>query len=163
MHIELLSFEEMFMVVLRTMGIFIWAFILLRILGRRRLAHLTYIDLLLVIAFGSAVGDVMIYPESTTRFFVSLIALTAVAVLVRALDELSSRSVLGNHLIDGRARIIIERGKALPAALGAENITEDDLCSLLREKDVDSVEKVKKAFIEPDGELSVILYKRNRR
>lgn len=144
----------------RTVGIFVWALILLRLLGRRRLSHLTYIDLLLVIAFGSAVGDVMIYPESTTNFITSMVAITIVAFVVWVLDELSSRSKFANKLIDGNPRLIISRGRVVEGVLGRENLTEDDLLSLLREKGVDAVHKIRWAYLEPDGELSVDLYKR---
>lgn len=146
----------------RTIGIFLWALILLRFLGRRRLSHLTYIDLLLIIAFGSAVGDVMIYPESTARFTTSLVAITVVAVIVKLLDELSSRSKFANRLIDGHSRQVIDRGRLLPGALQRENLTEDDLLSLLREGGADAVYKVRWAYLEPDGELSLAIYKRYR-
>lgn len=153
---------ETFTVIARTVAIFLWALVLLRLLGRRRLAHLTYIDLLLIIAFGSAVGDVMIYPESTARFITSIIAITTVAVIVRLLDELSSRFSYANKLIDGTPRLIISQGEIVGDVLNRENLTEADLLSLLREKEVDAIHKVRWAYIEPDGEISVSIYKKYR-
>lgn len=158
---ELFSHETI-MAVGRTIAIFFWAFILLRLLGRRRLSHVTYIDLLLIISFGSAVGDVMIYPESTVNFVVSMVAITTVALLVKVLDEVSSQSVLGSRLIDGHSQIVIERGKVVDGVLGRENMTEDDLLSLLRENGVDAIHKVRWAYLETDGELSVAVYKKYR-
>ena len=156
---EIIS-PDFFTVIFRTVGIFIWALILLRCLGRKRLAHLTYIDLLLIIAFGSAVGDVMIYPESTTRFVSSIIALTIVAFIVWLLDEASSRSKFANRLIDGHSQIVINRGKVIDGVLHRENLSEEDLLSLLRENGVDAIHKVRWAYLEPDGELSVATYKK---
>ncbi len=154
--------EDLVGIVLRTIGIFVWAFVLLRLTGRRRLAHLTYIDLLLIVAFGSAVGDVMIYDESIARFSTSMIALAAVTLVVKILDEAAARSQFINRLIVGKPHIIIDKGKLVPATMDAENYTEDELLSLLREHDVDAIHKVRYAYIEPDGKLTVSVYKRFR-
>jgi len=153
-----ISLDQGLLVVFRTTLIFIYAFILLRFLGRRKLSHLTYVDLLLIIAFGSAVGDVMIYAESVARFIHSFIALTVVSVLVKIMDEFASHSLIFNRFIDGEATLLISNGKVVKGILEKADLTEASLLSLLREKGVDSVSKVRKAFIEPDGEVSVILY-----
>ncbi len=147
-------------VVLRTTAIFLYAFILLRFLGKRRLAHLNYIDLLLIIAFGSAVGDVMIYDESIARFLTSVIAITVVAAVVKMLNEFSAHSVLVHHAIDGDARMVIHKGEILREALESEDLSEEALLSLLREKGIDSPKKVHVAFIEPDGEISLLPVKK---
>ena len=116
-------------------------------------------DLLLVIAFGSAVGDVMIYNESVVHFVSSMVAITVVSVIVKLLNELSSRSSFATSIFDGQARLLIDKGIIIDGVLDKEDLTEDQLCSSLREKGIDSVKKVRKAFIETDGEISVIPYK----
>lgn len=152
--------NESVIIIFRTIGIFLWALILLRLLGRKRLSHLSYIDLLLIISFGSAVGDVMIYPESIVNFITSMVAITAVAIIVWLLDEASSRYKFANKLIDGHSQIVIDRGKIIDGVLGRENLTEEDLLSLLREHSVDAIHKVRWAYLEPSGELSVAVYKK---
>lgn len=81
-----ISFDEVIVVLIRTLAIFFFAFLALRLLGRKQLAHLTVIDLLLVIALGSAVGDVMIYDETITQMLSSMIAIGAVAIFVRIIQ-----------------------------------------------------------------------------
>ena len=147
------------MVVLRTGAIFLYAFFLLRLLGKKRLAHFGYMDVLLIIAFGSAVGDVMIYRESTTHLFSAMVAITVVAFLVKLLSEVSSRSSVGSRIVEGEARLLIDKGILVDGALAKEDLTLTSLDSYLREKGIDSIKKVRKAFIEPDGEISVIPYK----
>lgn len=154
---------DFFIVIARTIGIFLWALILLRCLGRKSLSHLTYIDLLLIISFGSAVGDVMIYPESTAHFVTSMVAVTVVAFVVWLLDEASSRSKIANKLIDGHSQIVINRGRVIDGVLRRVNLSEEDLLSLLRQNGVDAVHKVRWAYLEPDGELSVAVYKKYNR
>jgi uncharacterized membrane protein YcaP (DUF421 family) len=149
-------------VVFRTTVIFLYAFLLLRLLGKRHLSHLMYTDLMVIIAFGSAVGDVMIYGESVVHMLVSMLAMSVVALLVKMLEELSSRNGTASRLIDGQARLIIDKGKPIEKALDQENISMDMLMSKLRQKEVDNVAQVKKAFIEQDGEMSVVLYRRRK-
>ena len=148
------------MVILRTTIIFVYAFLLLRFLGQRRLSHFGHMDLLLIIAFGSAVGDVMIYGESTAHLLTSMVAITVVSVLVKITNELSSRSTFASSIVDGSARLLIDKGEVIHEALAKEDLTQEKLCSYLREKGIDSVKKVRKAFIESDGEISVIAYKK---
>ncbi len=158
----LISFDDAVSVFVRTILIFFFAFVILRFLGRRHLSHLTYLDLLLVIGLGSAVGDVMIYGENTVHFLASAIAILAVGLSIKVLDELSSRSKRVSFLVTGTARLIIEDGKILSDMLEKEDMTEAELMSLLREKGVSSIGNVKRAYIEIDGEVSIIFNRKHQ-
>lgn len=156
-----IALQEMLTVAFRTVFIFIYAFILLRLLGRRRLSHLTYVDVLLIIAYGSAVGDVMIYGEDIVHFVAAIVAITIVALLVKILDEFVSHSPRAQNLIEGQARLLINNGAIIQEALAKENMSKESLMTLLRERNIHSVGAINKAFIESDGELSIVLKRRN--
>ncbi|OGD66689.1 hypothetical protein A2442_00180 [Candidatus Campbellbacteria bacterium RIFOXYC2_FULL_35_25] len=153
---NLVSLNIVLSVLVRTLIIFFFAFLILRLMGKRQLTHLTYIDLLLIIALGSSVGDVMIYDESVVQMFSSIIAISVVGVFVKVLNELSSHSKRINDLVTGHASLIIENGQFLHKALAHEDISEEDVLGMLRQKGFLSVKEIKKAFLEADGELSVI-------
>ena len=146
-------------VILRTTIIFLYAFLLLRFLGKRHLRHLMYTDLLVIVSFGSAVGDVMIYGENVVHLYSSMLAITVVTLIVKILEEMSTHSNTAHELLEGKARLLIDEGVFVQDALERENLSVENVLSLLREKDIDGVAGVRKAFIEPDGELSVIPYK----
>jgi len=154
--LNLVSLDIALNVLGRTLVIFFFAFLVLRLLGKRSLAHLTYLDLLLIIALGSAVGDVMIYDESVVQITSSMIAIAIVGVIVKILGELSSRYQKAGHLIIGTARLLVKDGKVIKQAIRQEDMNEEDLMRMLRERDIHDIKKVKKAFIESDGELSVV-------
>jgi uncharacterized membrane protein YcaP (DUF421 family) len=143
-------------VLTRTVGIFVFTLILLRLLGKRHLSHLTYLDLLLVISMGSAVGDVMIYDEGTAQLVSSLVALTTIALLVKLLSRWSAASPAVNRLVTGTARVVVNNGKLLEHELRKEEMTKDELLTLLREKGFDEISDTKRVFIEPDGEVSIV-------
>jgi uncharacterized membrane protein YcaP (DUF421 family) len=50
-------------VILRSAFMFIFALVIMRLLGRRAVDQLTSFDLLIIIALGSAMGDPMFYPD----------------------------------------------------------------------------------------------------
>lgn len=147
-------------VVARTTIIFLYALLLLRLLGRRHLSHLKYTDVLVIIAFGSAVGDVMIYGEHVARVLTAMLAITVVAVIVKILEELTSHNGFAERLLSGEATLVIERGVVLRRALERTNVSEQELSSMLRQKEIHTIQDVRVAFLEPDGELSVIAYKK---
>ena len=98
----------------------------------------------------------MIYDESVVQMFSSIIAISVVGVFVKVLNELSSHSKRINDLVTGHASLIIENGQFLHKALAHEDISEEDVLGMLRQKGFLSVKEIKKAFLEADGELSVI-------
>jgi hypothetical protein len=51
-------------VIFRSVFMFVFALIIMRLLGRRAVDQLTSFDLLIIIALGSAMGDPMFYPVS---------------------------------------------------------------------------------------------------
>lgn len=159
MENELLTLGGVADIILRTSIIFLYAFLLLRFLGKRHLKHLMYTDLMVIIAFGSAVGDVMIYGEDVAHLYASMIAITVVTVLVKVLEEISTHSNTAHDILEGKARLLVDNGAFVRESLERENLSEENVLSLLREKEVDGVTNVRKAFIEPDGELSIILDK----
>lgn len=156
MEPTMLSVDDASLIILRTASIFLYAFLMLRFLGKRHLSHLMYTDLMVIISFGSAVGDVMIYGQNIVHLYGSMLAITVVTVMVKVLEEFSSHSKFASQIIDGSAVLLVDNGKVVAHTLEHENLSEDMVESLLREKGYNSVSEVRKAFIEPDGAISVV-------
>jgi len=151
-----ISLDQVLIVVLRTVIIFIFAFFILRLLGKRSLSHFTYLDLLLIVALGSAVGDVMIYEESIAQLFSSIVAISVVGFIVKFLNETTSHFKKVEKLVVGEARLIIKDSKVIKEALSQEDMSESELRAVLRIKGFENYDSIKKAFIESDGEVSII-------
>jgi uncharacterized membrane protein YcaP (DUF421 family) len=154
--INLVSSVEVLEVVMRTAIIIVVAFIVIRIRGRKQLAQLTLFDILIVIALGSAVGDVMIYPEETVSLLRSIIAITTLLLLVFIFEYLICRAPKKiTRFVYGDSTIIIKNGKLVKKNFAKTNLTEDQLKSKLREKNIQYYSEVKIARLEPDGGLSI--------
>lgn len=154
--INLISFDQIFEVVVRTAIIVLAAFIVIRIRGRKQLAQLTLFDIIIVIALGSAVGDVMIYSEEVVSLLRSIIAITTLAVMVHICEYLVCRAPKRiTRLIYGDSAIIIKNGKLVKKNFEKINLTEDQLKSKLREKNIQYYSEARIVRLEPDGKLSV--------
>lgn len=74
------------------------------------------------------------------------------------LDWLAFRSRFFRRIIQRAPLPLIEDGRLLRANLKRMWITAEEVQSKLREAGIDDVAKVKRAFLEPSGELGLIRY-----
>jgi uncharacterized membrane protein YcaP (DUF421 family) len=147
----------------RILAIYVFTIIMLRLAGKRRIAHLSAFDILIIIALGSAVGDVMVYGEDIVPLASGIMVVFAVIVLQILVSKLTEHSKFLSYLVHGRGTEMIRGGHIVRHNLEAEDLTEDELMELLREKGVESVSEVKEAVLERSGELGVVLYRRSRK
>jgi len=154
--IRFISFGSALEVVVRTTIIFLVAFIVIRIRGKKQLAQLTLFDILIVIALGSAVGDVMIYSEEVVSLLRSIIAIGTLAILIHLVEFVANRAPKKiTRIIYGDSTIIIKDGKLIKKNFEKTNLTEDQLRAKLREKNIQYYSEAKTVRLELDGELSV--------
>ncbi len=140
----------------RIIIIYIYTLFLMRITGKRGHGQLTLLELLMIISLGSAVGDVMFYPDVPITF-----ALVVVTVVV-GLEWVSARVKLSTPwlewLINDKPEILIKDGKILRDVLRRENLSEQELFSMLREKGVEHAGQVRRCYLELSGHISVFKY-----
>jgi uncharacterized membrane protein YcaP (DUF421 family) len=72
------------------------------------------------------------------------------------LDWLSFRFLWLRRLAEPRPLMLIKNGRLLKRNMRREFITEEELCSKLRQEGVESLEQVKDVYMESDGQISVI-------
>jgi uncharacterized membrane protein YcaP (DUF421 family) len=123
---------------------------------RREAGSLSIPDLLVVVLVADAAQNGM---SAEYRSVTEGIVLVGTIFLWNyALDWLSHRSRFVHRLLQPQPLPLIKEGRMLRRNLKAELLTVDDLLGLLREKGVEDVREVKRSYIEPDGQLSVIKY-----
>jgi uncharacterized membrane protein YcaP (DUF421 family) len=144
-------------VVLRSIFMFIFALIIMRLLGRRAIHQLTSFDLLLIIALGSAMGDPMIYPDVAILW--SVFGIASIMVLYRIQNALANRFPWYEDLTEGTPVKIISNGNLDSEELKKHTPTQDDLFLLLRNQGVRSLGEVEVAYLERDGSLSVFEFR----
>lgn len=149
-----------FEIILRGSAIYIALFILLRIVLKRQTGSLGMTDLLLITLIADASQNAMAGEYKSLSSGIVLVC--TIIFWSYALDWLGYRFSWFQRLTEPPPLALIKEGKLLRRNMRHELITEDELLSHLREEGVDDWEKVKEAFIESDGHISVVPYEGKR-
>lgn len=75
---------------------------------------------------------------------------------------LTTRSIFFRKIFCGKPEILIENGRIVMSALRRNRVNLDELTMHLREKDIFDLSEVKFAILETNGQLSTLLYAKNR-
>lgn len=140
--------------ILRGTIIYLALFLLFRFVMRRQAGAFAPSDFLLVLLISEATQNGM--AQGARAVTDSLVLITTLAFWDYALDWLALRSVLIRKLVKPPPRILVRDGRVQRSAMRAELMTLDDLYTMLREQGVESLDGVKVARMEPDGQVSVI-------
>ena len=141
-------------VALRSATVYIVVLIGLRLLGKKHVAQLTTIDLVLILLISNAVQNAMV--GNDTSLIGGIAAALTLLVLNYVLSLIFFRSRRAETLLEDEPTLLVHDGKAIRSHLDAEEITEEELERVIREHGIESVGKVKTAIMESDGTVSVI-------
>ena len=128
----------------------------INLLGKGNLAPSSATDQVQNYVLGGIIGGV-IYNNaiSILDFILVLIAWT---ILVLILKYLKANSVVVKDFVDGKPAILIERGKLIMDECMRHGLLAHDIMLKLRMAGVYYVGDVKRAVLEPNGQLTVIQY-----
>lgn len=146
--------------ILRGSVMYISLFILLRVMLKRQTGSLGMTDLLLVTLIADASQNAM--AGEYTSIPDGIVLAATIIFWNYVFDWLSYKSPMFTRLIEPPPLLLIKDGKLLRRNMRQELITEEELMSQLREQGLDSFAKVKKAYMETDGRISVVEQKQRR-
>lgn len=128
--------------------------VVLRVLGRRQFGSLEPPELLMIVLIADGVQNAMgdAYESITGGFIVG----GTIIGLNYGLTALSYRFKPVQWLLRPPPLVLIEDGRYLRKNLRREMITREELDALLRLQGVENTSDVWRAYMEPDGELSVL-------
>jgi hypothetical protein len=122
--------------------------------GKGNLAPTSAMDQVQNYVLGGIIGGV-IYSPSITLFQFAIV-LSIWAFLIIGLRKLKTKSLIFRHFIDGKAIIVINRGKIDIEACKKAKITAHDLTFKLRREGIYYIREVKRAVLEQNGELIIV-------
>lgn len=141
-------------IVLRGSVMYISLFVLLRVILKRQTGSLGMTDLLLITLIADASQNAM--AGEYTSIIDGIVLVGTIIFWNYTFDWLSFKSEWFSRLIDPAPLLLIKDGKLLRRNMRKELITEAELMSQLREQGLDDPAKVKEAYMEPDGQFSVV-------
>jgi uncharacterized membrane protein YcaP (DUF421 family) len=141
--------------VARTIAVYLVIAILLRVAGRRLLAQMNSLDLVVVLLLSNVVQNAIIGPDNSV-----LGAVIGAVVLIGfdlLLDLLTQRSRRMRHLLEGRPVQLVQDGTVDRVALARVGIRDRELALALSRQGIDKVAQVRAASLETAGDLLVDL------
>ncbi len=145
--------EEYFIIVFRTIFVYVLILAIFRIMGKREIGKLSILDLVVSIMIAEMA---VVAIENTkdpilhTVFPMLLLMLIQITMAIISLKNKRFRD-----FVDGQPTIIINKGKIDEQAMRKQRYNFDDLLVQLREKNIRKISDVEFAILESSGQLSV--------
>lgn len=128
--------------------------LMLRVSGKRTLSKMNAFDMIVTVALGSTLATVLL--TSDVALLEGLLAFALLIALQLAITWLSVRSERIQELVKAQPRLLVHRGRLLPAALRAERVTTEEISAALRAEGIGAIEEVDAVVLETDGTFSVL-------
>jgi uncharacterized membrane protein YcaP (DUF421 family) len=146
-------------IAIRSVVVFFFIFLLMRIVGRRELSTLEPFDLILLVVLGDSVQQALTQDDySVTGAF---IVISTIGLLQVFVSYLNFRIPRLRTLIDGEPIVIIQDGQVIERNARRERLTPEDIAEAARLQQIASLENVQWAVLETSGELTFIEKQKN--
>lgn len=139
---------------LRSLAVYLFMILGLRIFGKNQLSQLNAGDVILLLLVSNAVQNAMVGQDTSLQG--GLVAATVLFVANFGLKKLMFYNQKIKHLVEDEPEILVKDGVADFEKLKKAEISVDELLETVREHGVESVQHVKLAVLEVDGNISVI-------
>lgn len=140
--------------IIRATAIFWFLWLVVRGTGKRSLAELTPLDLILIVVIGDIVQQGVTQEDMSVTG--AMAAVSVFVVWTLAADTLARRFPSVSKAIAGEPIIVVRDGAPLEDRMRKERVTMDDLREAARIEGIGDLEEVEFAVLETDGKFSFI-------
>jgi uncharacterized membrane protein YcaP (DUF421 family) len=141
-------------IVLRAALAFAFIFFLMRIVGRRELSSLEPFDLVMLIVLGDLVQQGVTQSDYSVTGLV--LAAGTIALLQVGVSYLNYRFRRLQPILEGEPIVLVEGGRVLERNLARERMTREELIVQARQSQIASLDDVRLAVLETNGNISFI-------
>jgi uncharacterized membrane protein YcaP (DUF421 family) len=139
---------------LRTVVIFAITLILIRISGRRSFGIKTPLDNIIVITLGAILSRAIV---GVSPFIPVVVASLVMVCIHRMIGWIGVRKPGFKRMIEGKKILVFEKGNFIEEHLKRGLVCEEDVRLGIRKSALtDNLDKIEKAYIETNGEITVI-------
>ena len=140
--------------VLRAIILYFFIFVVARVIGRRELSSLAPFDLILLIVLGDAIQQGLTQDDYSVTG--AIIVVATLAVLQVGTSYVSFKWPRARSALEGHPIVLLEDGSFIDSNMKRERMTPEEVAEEARQQQIDSLEKVKWAILEPSGKISFI-------
>jgi uncharacterized membrane protein YcaP (DUF421 family) len=145
--------------IVRGSAMYLFLFLIFRVVVRRRVGAVGMADILILVIVADAAQNGMSGEYRTvTEAFILVGTLVGWNMLI---DWLTFRFPRLQHFLEPPPLLLIDNGRVLWRHLRHEFVSEGELKTKLREHGVTDPREVQKAYMEPDGQITVLKKKTN--
>jgi uncharacterized membrane protein YcaP (DUF421 family) len=146
--------------VIRALVVYAFLLLVFRIAGKRTLAQTSSFELVLLLIISETVQQAMVNDDhSITNGF--LLSLTLVSITI-ALSWVKQRFPKVDRWLEEEALIILENGKPHKDRMDKVRVDEKEILHAARKlQGINSLEEIKYAILESDGEITIVPKRRN--
>jgi uncharacterized membrane protein YcaP (DUF421 family) len=140
--------------VIRTVLVYLVVLALLRIFGKRQLAQLNALDLVVLLLLSNVVQNAIIGPDNS--FLGGVLGAATLVVCNYVLIRLTYNHDRMLYLVQGKSTKLAEKGQPDVRALHKELITENELDSALRREGINGVKATDEVTLDPEGTITPV-------
>ncbi len=140
-------------ILLRTAVLYVYTILILRFLGRRSAGELTVIDVVLIVALGSAVGDPMFYPK--VPILHGLLVITLIVGLQRLGLLWANHNNKVDRFLKGSPSRVVADGLFDLEGVEKLDLSKREIFQMARQDGYRSLGEIRRMYIETDGKASI--------
>ena len=145
--------DKILIVVFKTVFFYFFVLIMYRIMGKREIAQLGVIDLIVSLLIAELIA--ISIENVRSNVLIAVAPILSLVILELLLDYISLKSRRFQSIFEGKPSIIINAGKINFKEMVKQRYTIDNLLLELRQREIKSLEEVDYAFLETNGKLSI--------
>jgi uncharacterized membrane protein YcaP (DUF421 family) len=141
--------------VIRGIAVYLFVFLIFRIMGKRSLAEVTTFDLVLLLIISETTTNALIGDDfSVLACFIMVCTLVGVD---QAFSMIKERSKWFQTFSEGAPLVIVDKGKPLKKRMQKSKVDEADVLEAARAlHGLERMDQIKYAVLEKDGSISII-------
>lgn len=142
-------------VVIRATLIYFFAQLVMRLIGRKELGRYSNFDVVLLFLISVALRRSVVKDDGslTTAF----LAFATLGAWDRCFSWLSSRNRQAAKVLEGTPVELVRDGRPLEHNMRKSLISKEELLSRLRSEGTEDLERVRVAYMEPDGKVTFLM------
>lgn len=141
-------------ITLRSVAVYFFMIIALRIFGKKELSQLNTADVILILLISNSVQNAMVGAD--TSLYGGIIAAFSLFLINFIFKKVMLKSKFIKGLVQDKPEILIHNGKTEFKTLARLGITSEELEEAMREHGIEYYKDVKLAMFEIDGNISII-------
>ena len=148
-----MELQELLLTSVRAAGVYVLMLTVIRLTGKRTVGNFTAFDLLVALMLGELVDEMI---DGDVSFTQGTVAILVVAGMKSITAWLSYSNRTMEKILEGEPVLVVKNGEFQRDGLRRERLNELDVQSVLRLAGIEDMKEVRLAFVENDGQISII-------